>query len=203
MTLEQWRRALVAVGAVLLLTTGGCTNSAPPVPADEAPTTAGGPSATSQRENARGNIPKRLGEKAYGNCPADAVEPSACTVEFTVDRITPCKGTGYHGDPVDGVRRIVWWHVTTRSNYGTIPDTTVTFSSADLRLIGPDGDSRSIAVSSYWECVPRPDQFPQYEKLQPSTSYVGGMEVVMPVPAGTLVFAPNWANGGWEWPVAG
>ena len=193
---------------MLLLATGGCTNSAAPgtesgVPADEAQTAVGMPSATHQRGNARGNIPKRLGEKAYGNCPSDAVEPSACTVEFTVDRITPCTGKGYHGDPVDGVRRIVWWHITTRANYGTTTDKTVTFSSADLRLIGPDGDSRSVDVSTFWECVPRTDQLPQGEKpLQPSTTYAGGMEVVMQVPAGTLVYAPRWAAGGWEWPVS-
>jgi len=37
--------------------------------------------------------------------------------------------------------------------------------------------------------------------LQTSTTYVGGVEVVLPAATGTLVLAPPGQGGGWEWPV--
>jgi hypothetical protein len=114
-------------------------------------------------------------------------------MEFSLDKITTCPSGG-------SGHRLLWWTVETRPTFGKDPNVVITLSSADLRVIGPDGVSKPV-TSDATTCVADADRFPDSKMLQPSTKYVGGMEVELPARTGTLVLAPPENQGGWEWPL--
>jgi hypothetical protein len=94
---------------------------------------------------------------------------------------------------------VLRWTVKTRPGFADSADV-IRFSSADLRQITAAGVTRPIGGVAP-DCVTG-DRFPDGERLQPASTYVGEMGVVLSEPGGSLVFAPSWAKGGWEWPIA-
>ena len=114
---------------------------------------------------------------------------------MTVRHRDECKS----GPPADGVRRVLWWTAKTRPTWNA--DNVNPVDVFSMHLIGSDGVSRNLSISTDGLCVPIKDFFPDGKQLQPSTTYVGGVEVVLPAAAGTLVLAPPGEIGGWEWPV--
>lgn len=200
----------VLVVALLALALVGCSptpsaTTPAPTAAPSAPAAASPSPSFSPNTNARSNISKRLGEQAGGLCRVGATQLSQCDMVFTIERVSGCQGGGYEGEPVDGVRRIVWFKITTAEGYGSTqfggdhPPGTV--SSNDLQVIDGGGVTRPAGVSTYWECVPQTKRLPT--TFQPSSTYQGGVEIVVPKNARTLVFAPSWSPlGGWEFPTA-
>ena len=173
---------------------GGSTTTAPPPAPSPAPAPATqSPSSAPTRGNERNNLVKALGQPAYTGCPLGGTDPAECTMEFRLDKITACPG-----GPAN--HRVLWWTAQTRPTFGADPSAVLTLSSADLRVIGPDAVSKPV-TGEYTDCVPDADRFPDGKMLQPSTRYVGGMEVTPPATTGTLVLAPPQNAGGWEWPL--
>jgi hypothetical protein len=190
----MWRLVALLMIVTLLAACGGASGGVPGVAAapesvDDASAGAG----TSER----GNRVKAIGEPAFDYCEAGSTDPNTCALEFTLDRITECESA----PPGNGVRRVLWWTAKARPTWkGENINPIDVFR---LRVVSADGVSRNVELAGDGECLPSQDYFPDGRALQPSTTYVGGNDVVLPAESGTLVLTSVDGQGGWEWQLPG
>jgi hypothetical protein len=185
---------MTRLAAVLALVVALCACSSGTIPPPPAATTAPASAAAAPASDtsARGNKVMRLGQRAWDDCPT--TDPADCGLEFALEKITECGGP-----PADGVRRVLRWRATTRPHYR--PDVPNPINVFYLRHVGSDGVYRAVVPDDPADCVLIRDLFPDGKQLQPGTTYVGGVEVVLPEPTGTLVLALPGHSSGWEWPL--
>ena len=155
------------------------------------------PSTTGAGLQHSGVIPKKMGERAAYGC----ASASSCRVDFTLDKVTDCTGSGYHGDAVGAgkARKLVWFTVRTGADFGGEPGSgtyTPTFSGHDLHAADAAGAvGGSIGPSTFWDCAATGDELAR--DWAPGQTYVGAVEVHLPVNAKKFVL--TLGQLGWSW----
>lgn len=142
--------------------------------------------------NARGNIPKKLGESAgFGS----VISPIQNT--FSIERITidpPCSPQGTRQDA--GHTILLHVEVSTGPDAERAGMLGRILAPGFFSAIGPDGVSHDAWPGA---CTDPADRLP--EDFGVNRTYAGTVELNLPISAGTLVLAGDMTNAaGWEWP---
>lgn len=193
------RRLALLVAAAALLTAGCAKDVTPAEPSPDLPpksatstaatttTTAAAP-----KKNARGLIPKQLGEEAgIGNL------PDANAVTFSIDAVTidpPCYE--YGTKPEAGRTLLLEVRVATGSDADSTTYISGFLNSSGFVEVGTDGVTRNAQPGSCTDWKGSlPNQFGLNQK------YVGTIEIVVPEASGVIALQTVFGDGpgGWEW----
>lgn len=180
--------ALLAAGVSISVAT---KSNPPPSPPDLRGSSTPAPLAA-PITNARGNIPKRIGQLAgFG----EAKSPTQNT--FAINRITvdpPCWARGTR--PGSGHTVLLQVTVTTGNDRDRAAELGRTLRPAFFSQISTDGGVEHGAWPGH--CTDARHNLP--ETFGTNRDYSGTIELQVPHPTGTLILAASLDNaGGWEW----
>lgn len=196
----QLIRVLVAVVAVIAATTAVFFMARPGTsePLADPTTSSTSLAATADSEpagsltNARGNIPKKLGESAGFGSVTSPIQNT-----FSIERITldpPCSPAGTRPD--SGHTILLHVKVNTGPDADRAGMLGRILAPGFFAAIGPDGKTHDAWPG---HCTDPADKLP--EDLGVNQKYAGTIELKLPIPAGRLVLAGDMDNAaGWEWP---
>ncbi len=199
------RRAALSVAVLIVLAgcgQGATDESASPTLPPTASASTPAESASADRTNsngaalnARGNIPKAIGQDAFVTDEAGREH-----ISLAIDAITPdpvCD-SGFADQPANGHYVAVDLRVATSPDLPQ--DWFVSFSADDFRVIGPDGITNSSVAGQGYSCLAGNRVF-TYDLLGPGQQYRGTIVLDVPVTTGALAFVPDSLGGttGWEW----
>lgn len=192
------RLAAALASAALLLSACGSTGTTddPPkaAPPEKADSASSAPAASDKpKTNDRGNIVKKVGEKA-GLKNAQGKQ----TVELTVTKITPgFKCTGEYASPPENGNFIAIDVTMVTSKDFQVSDLLV--NSHSWKVIGPDGTTENSSASgASFSCIPENKAIPM--TIGPGQSIKGTVILDSQYKSGAVMLPVGFSTGGWEWP---
>lgn len=147
----------------------------------------------------RGNFIKSVGQPSGVSCHTEGFE--GCELAFTINRISVSEACESKYDeapiPAERSRLVIIDATATTSADFTPSELPSVLNRYDFLALGEDGFTESdIVPTSIHGCeaykpLPNP--------LQPSSNYRFSLVFDVPSPTGTLIYNPNFTDGGWEW----
>lgn len=193
-------RMFVAVVAVIAATTAVFFIARPGTsePLANPATSSTSPAATADSEpagsstNARGNIPKKLGESAGFGSVTSPIQNTFSIERITLDPRCSPKGTR----PDSGHTILLHVEVNTGPDAERAGMLGRILAPGFFAAIGPDGETHDAWPG---HCTDPADNLP--EDFGVNQKYAGTIELNLPISAGRLVLAGAMDNAsGWEWP---